>query len=321
MDALSEVLRAMRLSGGVFLRAQFSEPWCLAAAVTASDCSQHLGASDHLVVYHYVLEGALSVTLDDGETATVQPGEAALFPRNDKHMLHGAERAPAVSALDVAHIPKPGDLMTIDHGGGGDVTRIVCGFLGGPMLSNEPLLTSLPPLLVYDGNEARSGAMVREMLQFAADEVSEGRQGAEAMLARLSELLFIETVRCHVEALPPDQSGWLAALGTPGLARAIGLMHAQPEQSWTSAELAREAGMSRSAFTDKFARILDCPPAGYLTSLRLRLAARDLASGDAPILSVAHKVGYGSEAAFSRAFKRQYGVPPSAWRRQHRSQG
>jgi len=320
MDALSEVLRAMRLSGGVFLRARFSEPWCLATAVTASDCSQHLGPTDHLVVYHYVLEGALSVTMDGGQTATVHPGEAAVFARNDKHLLHGTETVPAVSALDVAQIPKPGDLMAIDHGGGGDVTRIVCGFLGGPMLSNDPLLTSLPPLLVYDGNEARSGPLVREMLRFAADEVSEGRQGAEAMLARLSELLFIETVRCHIEAMPPDDSGWLAALGSPGIARAIGLMHAHPEQPWTAVELAREAGMSRSAFTEKFAQVLGCPPAGYLSNLRLRLAARELAAGNAPLLRVAYEFGYGSEAAFSRAFKRQYGLPPSKWRRECRAQ-
>ena len=278
------------------------------------DCSQHLGRSDHLIIYHFVLEGALSVELHSGDVATVRPGEAVVFPRNDKHHLCGAEPADAVSALDVARIPKPGDLMTIDYGGGGAVTRIVCGFLGGPALSGDPLLTSLPPLLIYDGRKARSGTMVQEMLSYAAGEVSEGRQGAEAMLARLSELLFIEAVRNYVESLPAETEGWLAALRDPRLARAIGYLHADPARPWTLTKLGEAAGLSRSSLAEHFVRVLGCTAIDYLTALRLRLAARELASGDSPILSVALQVGYGSEAAFSRAFKRRYGLPPSEWR-------
>ncbi len=317
MDALSEVLRSMRLSGGVFLRATFSEPWCLASELTADDCGQHLGPSDHIMLYHYVLEGALSVETADGDALTVHPGDAVVFPRNDKHLLRGAEAAVAVSALDVAHIPKPGDLMTIDHGGGGDISRAVCGFLGGPALANDPLIVSLPSVLVFDGKRSRSGTMVHEMLKYAADEVSGGRQGTEAMLARLSELLFIEAVRAYVEALPDDAHGWPAALATPGLARAVGLMHAHPEQTWTTTQLGRECGMSRSALAEKFGRVMGCTPSDYLTGLRMRLAARELLTGRTPILTIAGTVGYGSEAAFSRAFKREFGVPPSQWRRNH----
>ena len=318
MDALSEVLRAMRLSGGVFLRATFTEPWCLASGVTARDCSRHLGPADHLLLYHYVLEGALSVTLAAGGSTTVRPGQAVIFPRNDQHRLHGREPAREVSALEVAQIPRPGDLMTIDQGGGGATTRIVCGFLGGPALAGDPLLTSLPPLLVYDGASARSGAVVRELLSYAADEVAADRQGSGAMLARLSELLFIEAVRAHVEALPPDAKGWLAALGDPRLARALGRLHAEPERPWTAAELGRQAGLSRSALAQRFGQVLGSTPAGYLSDLRLRLAARALAASDASILSIANEVGFGSEAAFSRAFKRGYGLPPSVWRRRLR---
>lgn len=315
MDALSEVLRATRLSGGVFLRARFTEPWCIASTVTAADCSQLLGPTDHLILYHYVLEGALSVDVIGGPSVTVHPHQAVIFPRNNKHHMRGEKVVQARSAMDVAQIPKPGDLMVIDHGGGGPVTRIICGYLGGPALAGDPLLTSLPPLLVFDGKTARSGTMVKEMLRYAADEIAAGRQGSDAMIARLSELLFIEAVRTHVEALPAEAAGWLAALRNPGLARSIGLLHAQPGRSWTTTELGREAGISRSSLCDRFATLLDCTPSEYLNTLRMRLAARDLEASNEPIISVALKVGYGSEAAFSRAFKRHHGVPPSQWRR------
>ena len=305
----------MRLSGGVFLRATFREPWCLESELTAGDCGQHLGPSDHIMLYHYVLEGTLTVETAGGDAFTVHPGDAAVFPRNDKHLMHGAEPAVAVSALEAAHIPKPGDLMTIDHGGSGDVSRAVCGFLGGPALAGDPLIASLPSVLIFDGKRSRSGTMIHEMLKYAADEVSGGRQGTEAMLARLSELLFIEAVRSYFEALPADANGWPAALATPGLARAIGLMHSSPERPWTTSQLGRECGMSRSALAEKFTRVIGCTPSEYLTGLRMRLAARELSAGGSPILAIAQTVGYGSEAAFSRAFKREYGLPPSQWRR------
>lgn len=285
----------------------------------AQDCSQHLGRSDHLILYHYVLEGALTVDLIDGPSVTIRPDEAVIFPRNDKHLMHGTEAAQARSALDVARIPKPGDLMAIDHGGGGATTRIVCGFLGGPALAGDPLVTSLPSILIYDGKTARSGQMVREMLTYAADELDAGRQGSDAMIARLSELLFIEAVRAHAEALPDESQGWLAALRHPGLARALGHLHAYPERAWTTNELAKEAGMSRSSLNDAFAGYLAATPADYLTNLRLRLAARELEMTHEPIIAIALKVGYGSEAAFSRAFKRRHGLPPSTWRQHARA--
>jgi len=315
LDALSEILRSARLSGGVFLRGQFSEPWRLSSALEAGDCSRHLGPADHLVLYHCVTEGALTVEIDGEAPQVFRPGQVAILPRNDPHRLSGSDGAEAVSALDVARIPKPGDLMEIIYGGGGAATQIVCGFLGGPSLSDDPLLSSLPKLLTFDCAKARSGALVRASLEFAADEVSVGRPGAEAMLARLSELLFIEAVRSYVEALPDTAGGWLAALKDKALSRALAALHANPERQWTVDRLGREAGMSRSALADKFARLIGCAPAAYLTQHRMRLAARELLVTQAPLVSIAEAVGYGSEAAFSRAFKRTFGVSPSAWRR------
>ena len=314
MDALSEILRSARLSGGVFLRGEFTEPWCLTSAVRASDCSVHLGPTDNLVLYHYVVEGALTVCVDGGEPATFLPGHAVVLPRNDRHRLCGRESAEAVSARDVVQVPGPGQLMAIKHGGGGERTRIVCGFLGGRGLAGDPLITSLPPTMRYDGTTARSGSFVRASLEFAASEIADGRPGADAMLARISELLFVEAVRVHVEALPEDQGGWFESLRDRSVSRALALIHRSPEEPWTIERLGRAAGASRTTLTEKFRRYLGCAPAEYLTRHRLKLAADQLAAGNAPLMTVAASVGYGSEAAFSRAFKRAYGVAPSAWR-------
>ncbi|MDA0238428.1 MAG: AraC family transcriptional regulator [Proteobacteria bacterium] len=313
MDALSEVLRAARLSGGIFLRAEFSEPWCLTSTIQASDCSAHLGPTDHVILYHYVVEGELTVQIADEDPAKFHPGQAVIFARNDRHNLSGREPAEAVPALDLARVPAPGELMEIEHGGGGAATRIVCGFLGGQGLAGNPLLSSLPAAIRYDTSTARSGPLVRTSLEFAANEVADGRPGTDAMLARISEMLFVEAVRAYVEDLPKDLGGWMEALRDRSVSKAIALIHRQPEEPWTVERLGRAVGASRSTLTDKFTRYLDCAPAEYLTKHRMMLAARELTSGNASIMTIAEQIGYGSEAAFSRAFKRFYGVSPSAW--------
>ena len=315
MDALSEIFRSTRLSGGVFLRGEFTEPWCLASAVSASDCADHLGPADHLVLYHYVIEGRLTIESERLAAETFLPGQAAVFPRNDRHRLSGSEATAAVSALDVARFPGPGELMLIEHGGGGRSTRIVCGFLGGKGLAGDPLLLSLPSLLRYDSESTRSGQVVRESLLLAADEIAHGRLGADAMLARISELLFVEAVRSYIEALPPEAGGLVRALKDRSVSKAVALIHRYPERPWTVEMLGQAVGSSRSSLAEKFVRYLDTAPAEYLTQHRMQAAARQLAASEATILTIATSVGYGSEAAFSRAFKRAFDVSPSTWRK------
>ena len=315
---MSEVLRSARLSGGVFLRGDFTEPWCLSSAVTAGDCRRYLGPADHLVLYHYVIEGALTITTATEPPVVFRPGQVAILPRNDSHTMSGSEPTAPISALDAARIPGPDDLMLIEHGGGGAATRIVCGFLGGPALAGDPLLAALPELLIYDCATARSGAVVRTSLEYAADEVADARPGSDAMLARLSELLFVEAVRNHIETMPDGAEGWIGALKDKAVSRALAVMHANPEQSWTVESLASEAAMSRSALAGRFAQFIGCPPVEYLTRHRMQLAARELVAGSSPLIEIAQAVGYGSEAAFSRAFKRAYGVSPSVWRQKNR---
>ena len=318
MDALSEILRTARLSGGVFLSGAFTEPWGLETSLEASDFSAFLGPADHLVLYHYVIEGTLVIELAGERPEEFHAGQAVIFPRNDRHKISGRQAAKAVSALDLAKIPKPGELMVIEHGGGGAGTRIICGFLGGRLLAGDPLFSSLPAVLRYDCASERSGGLVSASFDIAAREVSDSRPGADAMLARLSELLFVEAVRSYVEGLEGEASGLFGALQDRSLGTAIALMHRNPEQPWTVPDLARAVGASRSSLTEKFARHLGCAPMEFLVGHRMRLAARALEASGGSLMTIAESIGYGSEAAFSRAFKRAHGVSPSAWRAKHR---
>ncbi len=315
MDALSEMLRLARVSGGIFLRGEFTEPWCLASSIKASDCSALLGPTDHLILYHFVLEGALTVEVPANEPVTCQRGQAVILPRNDTHRLRGSAQSPAVSAFDVARIPEPGDIMMIQHGGGGAQTRIVCGFLSGPSLGDDPLISALPATLVYDGVTARSGPLMLQSMQVAAQELLESRPGSDAMLARLSELLFVEAVRAYIENRSQDPGEWLDGLRDRAVSRAVALIHRDLAYQWTVDNLARAVGASRSSLAERFRRFLDCAPAEYLTQQRMRRAAHLLGEDSRlPLIEIAEQVGYGSEAAFSRAFKRWHGVSPSGWR-------
>ncbi len=315
MDALSEILRSARLSAGMFLRGEFTEPWCLSTELSVADCFDHLGPIDHLIIYHYIVEGRMIVEVPGEPAVVMLPGQAIVFTHNDHHTMAGRDPAVAVSALDVVQIPGPGNMMVIEHGGGGAKTRTVCGFLGGLALADDPLFSSLPRYLIYDCATARSGEVVRASLEFAAAEAADNRPGAAAVLAGLSELLLIEAIRSYVESHGDASGGWYDVLRDRSLSRAIAVIHKDPEQQWTVEKLGRTVGSSRSALAEKFNRHLGCAPAEYVMQHRMRLAARKLVRSHATIMDVAVSVGYGSEAAFSRAFKRRFGVSPSVWRK------
>lgn len=315
MDALSEMLRLARISGGVFLRGEFSEPWCLASSIQASDCSDLLGPTDHLILFHFVLEGSLTISLTEREPIVCLPGQAVVLPRNDAHKLSGTQKSRAVSALDLAHLPEPGAIMAIEHGGGGERTRIVCGFLSGTRLGEDPLISALPAAMVYDGTKARTGPLMLQSMEVAALELLESRPGSDAMLARLSELLFVETIRTYIENRREQSEPTLDALRDRTVSRAVATMQRNLAYGWTVDNLARTVGVSRSSLAGRFKRFLNCAPAQYLMQQRMRRAAQLLSEDSRqPLIRIAEQVGYASEAAFSRAFKRWYGVPPSDWR-------
>jgi AraC-like DNA-binding protein len=315
VDALSDVLRVVRLKGGVFLHAQFTAPWCVRSQLRPEDCGPLLQGAEHLVLYHYILEGHLTAQVAGGPPVQIEAGEVVIFPHNDTHLLGSNLDLPPVPSRDVVQGSPNGGMWVIEHGGGGERTRIVCGFLGCDRLEGNPLAGSLPPVLRFDTRQGNAAAWIRSSLEFAADEIGTRRAGSETVLAKLSELLFVEALRCYVEGLPDEQTGWLAGLKDPFVSRALSLLHARIAQDWTVDDLGREVGMSRSALADRFTRLIGEPPMRYLARWRIQVAAHKLRNSDTALARIAEQVGYESEAAFNRAFKRSFGVPPATWRR------
>ena len=317
MDALSDVLRVAHLTGGVFLHADFFAPWCIAARVAPEHCAPALGPASHLIIYHYVVEGELLIRVDgeDGEDFVLGTGEVVLLPRNDLHLMGSDLSLPPVAGSDIIQPPKDGGLFSIHHGGSGERTRLVCGFLGCDSAEGNPVISTLPPLLKLNLEPGGAAEWIRSTFQYAAAEISAGRPGSETVLAKLSELLFVETVRRYAEALPDGQTGWLGGLRDPYVARALALLHSAITRRWTVDDLGREVGLSRSALADRFIRLIGVPPMHYLANWRMQVATHKLRNTSASLAQVAEIVGYDSEAAFSRAFKKSFGVAPATWRR------
>jgi len=315
MDALSDVLRVAHLTGGVFLHADFSAPWCLETCVKPKHCGPAIGPASDLISYHYIVEGELRIRAESAHDSLVLvAGDIVLLPRNDLHLIGSDLSLPPVSSDDVIRAPLDGGLFSIHHGGGGRRTRMICGFLGYDRADGNPMIVSLPPLLKLKTEDGGAAEWIRSTFQYAAQEVAAGRPGSAIVLAKLSELLFVEAVRRYAEALPEGQAGWLAGLRDPHVARALALLHRDLARPWTVDVLGREVGLSRSALADRFIRLIGVPPMYYLASWRMQVAGLELRHSSASLARIAEMVGYGSEAAFSRAFKKAFGIAPASWR-------
>lgn len=322
MDAVSDVLRAVRLTGAIYLNAEFTAPWCVLAMPDAELRTSFLAQSEHVVSFHLVTEGRCSAQLTDDPTSIIHlnAGELLVVPRGESHIMGSAlDLAPVAASPLLAPLLQtaPGELMSIAYGGGGTRTRVVCGFLACDDTLCNPLLASLPHIFRVDMRNDPRSAWLESSLQFAAAEAAQWRAGSALVLSRLSELLFVEAVRRCIDALPDDRKGWLAAVRDRFVGRALSLMHAQPAHQWTVDELARKAGLSRSALAQRFTDLLGQPPMQYLARWRLQIAAQELLAGGRTLAAVAEHVGYDSEAAFNRAFKREFGSPPARWRKDH----
>src|SRR5215831_6559857 len=315
MDPLSELVGSVRFTGGLFLDAYFTAPWCVTSQITAEDCRPFMVAPAQIIAYHVVIEGRLLLALQDGDGCLeVNAGEIVLLPRNDNHTLASAPGLQAVSADELIKPAPEGGLARIVHGGGGEATHLVCGFLGSEQVRN-PLISTLPPVLKLGVRQATSRDWIEASVRFAARALTEGRFASSEVICRVSELLFVEAVRAYAATLPEDQSGWLRGVRDPYVGRALALLHSRPNEPWTAETIAREVGLSRSAFNDRFAALIGLAPIRYLTLWRLQLAREKLREGRATIAQIAHAVGYESEVAFNRAFKREFGQPPARWRR------
>lgn len=323
MDSLSDILTSVRLEGAVYLNAEFTAPWCIRGKYGVENLSEWLGGADHVMFFHFLVAGACKVRLADGkDVLDVAAGDVVLFPRDDQHVMGSDLRLAPVETADLlrgdAILTDPG-FIRLRHGGGGAVTRFVCGYLACTRHAIRPLIEALPRVVRIPIGNSSASALVRDLLRVGVRESSESRPGAGSMLAKLSELLFVEALRRYVETLPPEGTGWLAGVRDPQIGRALALMHADPGRAWTVDDLARSIALSRSALAERFAALVGEPPMQYLTRWRLALAAQMLRSGREAIVRVAERSGYESEAAFSRAFKREFGVPPAAWRRNRRA--
>lgn len=312
MDALADVLKALRISGGVFLDAAFTAPWCVASRVGPEDFRTEDELPSSVVAFHYVVDGQMLVQVDGTRPVVVHAGEMVLLPRNDPHLLASqpgllpANPDPPVQRVE-------GGLMRMVHGGGGEPTRLVCGFVGSEV-RRHPLLEALPTAFTLDVRDKSCAEWIAASFRYAAQEVASGRAGSETVLAKLSELLFVEAVRQYTEALPADRRGWLAGLRDPAVGRALALMHADVARSWTTEQLAAAVHLSRSAFAERFTQLVGVPPITYLTDWRMQLAAARLCDSPRAIGHIAGELGYESEATFTRAFKRAMGVAPGRYR-------
>ena len=316
MDALSDMLRVAHITAGVFLHAEFTAPWCMSGRLSPERCCPLLGPTAHLIHYHYIVEGELSLrVVDKDEEVLLGPGDLVLLPRNEMHLMGSDLRLTPTMGSDLIQPGVDGGLFTICHGGGGDVTRMVCGFLGSDSTALNPLITTLPSVIRLKAGESGDNDWVQSTFRFAADEIASGRPGSETVLAKLSELLFVESVRRYAETLSEGQTGWLAGLRDPYVGRALALFHHDVRRSWTHDELSREVGLSRSALADRFARLLGTAPMQYLANWRMQVAAQKLRASTASLAQIADGVGYNSEAAFSHAFKKSFGTAPGTWRR------
>lgn len=316
MDALSEVLGAIHLDGAVFLDGEFTAPWCVRTQYGLPKETQLLRGADHIALFHFLLDGNCKVRLaDGGEVVSLGPGDCMLFPHDHKHIMGSDLSLPPVDAEDLPHIDHGGS-QRISHGGGGATTRFICGYLACDRRISRSLFSSLPEMLRIPLGSDPAMAWLTELLRVGVNESQAQRPGARSLLTKLSELIFVEAMRRYAAGLPQEERGWLAGLRDPQVGKALALLHAEPGRAWTVDELAREAALSRSTLGQRFAELIGEPPMQYLTHWRLALSARALRSGVEPVNRIAERYGYESEAAFNRAFKREFGVPPASWRRQ-----
>ena len=315
MDALSDVLRVMRLKGGVYLHGVYRGPWCVSVQATRESCAPYLGETAHIIPYHFVVSGGAHVRVADGPDIELGPGESVLFPHNDAHLLGTDLSLTPIPGEEAVRPAEGGGLMSIDIGESGPETRIVCGFLGSEDVRGNPVIGALPAALRLEARDGSDGDWVRNTFQYAAGRIAAGTTGSEAIMGKLSELLFVEAVQRYAESLPEAQRGWLAGLRDPYVSRALALLHARLAEPWTVDALGREVGLSRSALAARFGDTLGMPPMQYLAAWRIHVAAHELVHSGKPIIQVAQAVGYESEASFTRAFKRAMDAPPAAWRR------
>jgi AraC-like DNA-binding protein len=318
MDVLSEVLKVVTLQGAVFYNAEFSAPWGFRAPASRKVAPYFSPGGGHVIIFHLLTEGRGEAALEDGEPVPLEAGDIVVFPHGHPHIIeNGSPKTRRDNEKELQQILAQG-LKLARMGGGGEVTKFVCGYMACEPRLSRLVLSGLPPVFKVNIRDDPAGQWLESSIRFSVADAGGERPGGEAVLAKLSEVLFVETLRRYVAQWPEGRTGWLAGARDPEVGRALALIHGKPAHPWTLADLAKESGISRSALAERFRHFLDRPPMGYLTTWRLQLGARILASTSSSVAQVASEVGYESEPAFNRAFKRAFGVPPARFRTQAR---
>ena len=315
MDTLSDVLRAVRLTGAVFFAVDATAPW-VAETPKGSDVAPHImPGSEHVIAYHMIASGTCWGGLVDEPAVKLEAGDIIVFPQGDRHVIssapgmRGEPHIDAFRSVSQSRVPLP----VLIRGGASEREQVICGYLGCDARPFNPLLATLPRVMHL--KPQGEGDVLHRLVELAVGESAVPRAGGDCVLSRVSELLFVEVVRRYVAQLPPESVGWFAGLRDENIGRALQKLHERPAHDWSLEELAKQAGLSRSVLAERFARLVGMPPIQYLAQWRIQLAASLLRGGKASLAEIAERVGYGSEAALSRAFKRQVGVAPALYRR------
>jgi AraC-like DNA-binding protein len=315
MDALSEILHAVKLEGAVFYNAEFTAPWGVRSP-SADAVAAFLGKGGrHLITFHLLTGGRAHTRVEHGTHAVeLVAGDIVVFPHGDPHVLsNGSPTRIVDNGLHLKEVFSQGMALYRD-GGGGEATSLVCGYMECDREMSKTFLSGLPPVFKVNIRNDPAGEWLENSIKFSAGQAGSNRAGSDAVLTRLSEALFVETMRRYMAELPEQQTGWLAGARDPAVGAALANLHRAPEQSWTIASLAQQVGVSRSVLAERFRHYLGEPPMTYLSRWRLHLGARMLRSSSYSVARIAGDVGYESEPAFNRAFKREFGAPPARFR-------
>jgi AraC-like DNA-binding protein len=313
MDVLSEVLKVVKMESAFFFNAEFSAPWSLLSPNSCKYVPFMKRTAGHIIIYHLLIEGKAYARMED-KRIPLSPGDIVIFPHGDAHFLESGASPHTMDAEGELQRIFSERLKVSQLGGGGAVTRFVCGFMMCESRLSQVFLAGLPPVFKVNIREDQSGQWLENSIRYSMAEACATHAGGEAVLAKLCETLFVETLRRYIVQLPERQTGWLAGARDQEVGKALALMHSRPAEPWTIANLAHEVGLSRSVLAERFRQYLGEPPVSYLTQWRLQMGAQMLSSTSYSVAQIASEVGYDSEQAFNRAFKRKFGNPPARYR-------
>jgi len=314
MDALSETLRVVRLVGAIFINGRFTAPWCYQSPHADAAAPLLEPGAERVVIFHLITEGECYVEIEGEPAVHLTAGDAVMFPRGHAHRMCSQPGLPPAKGARLEEVlaRRPRQLA---YGGGGPGTRLVCGYLACDTRLAGMLLAGLPSIVRVNVRGSNAGIWLEASVRYALAEARSPRPGGAGVLAKLAEVLCIEVLRLYMNSQPQGATGWLAGVGDRIVGAALNALHARPAHGWTLEELAHTANTSRSVLAERFQELVGSSPMQYLTQWRMLLAANLLCRSNAPLGRIAEDVGYQTDTAFSRAFRREYGSPPATWRR------